>query len=319
MSERMAQGRTTAGAVPIRLPGYRVRAATTADGEAIHRLVGACERELYGRAVTGADAVTADLTLPGVDPRLDTVLVQGPGEEPAGWGWVKRGRRFRADVHPAHRGRGIGTALLAWAEARAREAGSDRLAQTVPDGDRAAIALVRANGYLPFVTEWLLEIGLAAEPPVIAPPSGITVRSFRPGDEQEAYRLTEDAFAEWQPRRLPYEEWAGHCVARETFAPGASPLAFAGGEMVGAVLSLDDPGRDEGYVERIAVRRDHRGRGIAGLLLTEAFRACRREGKRTCTLWTHSETGALPLYQRMGMSVRRSSTVYGRALTGPPE
>ncbi|WP_330461456.1 GNAT family N-acetyltransferase [Streptomyces sp. NBC_00820] len=301
---------------PLRLPaGYRSRAATTADAPAIHRLVSACERELHGRAVTGADAIAADLASPGVDPASDTVLVDGPRGEPAAWGRLERGRRFRADVHPGHRGRGLGTALLAWAETRARQAGSDRIAQTVPDDDRAAVALLRAGGYLPFVTEWLLEIELPTEPPALRPPAGITVRPFRPGDEQAAYRLTEDAFGAWQRRRLSYEEWAGHCVARETFDPAASPVAFAGDQMVGVVLSLDLPGLDEGYVERVAVRHDHRDRGIARVLLREAFRACHRRGKRTCTLWTHSETGALPLYQRLGMTVRRSSTVYGRALT----
>jgi hypothetical protein len=35
---------------------------------------------------------------------------------------------------------------------------------------------------------------------------------------------------------------------------------------------------------------------------------------RTCTLWTHSDTGALSLYERLGMTVRHSSTVYRKAL-----
>ena len=140
------------------------------------------------------------------------------------------------------------------------------------------------------------------------------VRAFRPGDEQAAYQVTEDAFDEWQQRRPSYAEWAGRTVGRPTFAPEASPVAFAGDEMVGVVLSLDVPGSQEGYVERVAVRRDQRGRGIARVLLREAFCAFHRRGMRGCTLWTHSDTGALSLYERIGMSVRRSSTVYSRTL-----
>lgn len=68
----------------------------------------------------------------------------------------------------------------------------------------------------------------------------------------------------------------------------------------------------EGRVQRVAVRRDHRGRGIARLLLLEAFGAFHRRGRRACTLWTHSDTEALALYERVGMTVRRSSTVYSR-------
>ncbi|WP_432135334.1 MULTISPECIES: GNAT family N-acetyltransferase [unclassified Streptomyces] len=294
--------------------GYRGRPATIADACPIHRLITAREDELYGRAETGIDRVAADLALPGLHLASDTVLVHDRPGELAGWGWVK-GRRATVDVHPRHRERGLGSALVAWAETRARQAGSDRLAQSVLDGDAAAVALLRSRGYERLVTEWLLEIALPVEPEVPGPPDRITVRAFRPGDERAAYQLTEDAFDEWQQRRKSYREWARHTVGRSTFAPGASPVAFAGGQMVGAVLSLDAPDSDEGYVERVAVRHDHRNRGIARTLLQTAFRAFHHRGKRTCTLWTHSDTGALSLYERIGMTVRRSATVYSKPLT----
>ncbi|MCC9306228.1 GNAT family N-acetyltransferase [Kitasatospora sp. RB6PN24] len=300
---------------PSSLPAaYRCRAATVADAPAIHELVAACERELPGRSETEPDRTVADLTLPGLDLAADTLLVHDSGRQLAGWARVHGGRRSTVDIHPEHRGQGLGGALLDWAEARARQAGSERLSQTVSNGDRAAVALLRSRGYEPFVAQWLLEIALTAEPVVPAPPSGVTVRWFRPGDERAAHQLTEDAFDEWQKRRKTYREWARRTVERDTFAPALSPVAFAGDDMVGAVLSLGVPGGDEGCVERVAVRKDHRNRGIARLLLSEAFRACYREGRRRCTLWTHSETGALPLYQRMGMTVRHGCAVYGKVL-----
>ncbi|WP_330269300.1 GNAT family N-acetyltransferase [Streptomyces griseorubiginosus] len=311
-----------------RLPvGCRSRPATTADVTAVHRLVTACEVDLHGRATTGADRVAADLGALATDARSDAVLVYASGGEVApsggvaasrgevvGWGWV-RGRRATVHVHPGHRGRGLGGLLLAWTEERARQWGGDRLAQTVPDEDHAAVALLESGGYARLVTEWLLAIATPTEPHVPDPPAGITVRAFRAGDEQSAYRLTEDAFDEWQQRRKSYAEWARHTVERPTFAPAASTVALAGEQLVGAVLSLDIPGDDEGYVERVAVRRDFRNRGIARVLLQESFRAFHRQGKRGCTLWTHSDTGALPLYERIGMTVRRTSTVYSKTLT----
>ncbi|MET8981858.1 GNAT family N-acetyltransferase [Streptomyces sp. NPDC004539] len=298
---------------PLPPPGHRTRPATLADVPAIHRLVALCEEDLHGHASTGADRIAADLTVPGLEPASDTVLVHDDGGEAVGWGWV-RGRRATVQVHPRHRGRGLGAWLLAWVEARARERGGDRLAQTLADSDHAAVSLLVSRGYSRLVTEWLLHIATPVEPEVPRPPAGVTVRAFRPGDEQAAYRLTEDAFDEWQQRRKSYAEWAGHTVGRTTFAPAASPVAFAGDEMVGAVLSLDVPGGEEGYVERVAVRRDQRGRGIARVLLLEAFRAFQRQGRPGCTLWTHSDTGALSLYEHIGMTVRRSSTVYSRTL-----
>lgn len=55
---------------------------------------------------------------------------------------------------------------------------------------------------------------------------------------------------------------------------------------------------------------------IARLLLRSAFRGFYRRGRPVCTLWTHSDTGALALYERVGMTVRRSATGYGKAV-GP--
>ncbi|WP_327681556.1 GNAT family N-acetyltransferase [Kitasatospora sp. NBC_00458] len=303
------------------LPGrYRTGPAAPADAPAVHRLVAACERDLLGRTESAPDDVAADLAQPGLDTARDTLLVRDGRGEVAGWAWVRGGRRSRVDVHPGHRGAGLGGWLLDWTEERARRAGGERLAQAVEDGDRAAVALLRSRGYRPFVHQWQLGIGLPAGPVAAAPPDGVSVRPFRPGDERAAYRVAEDAFDEWQVRRSSYEEWALRTVGRDSFAPALSRVALAGGEMVGVVLSLDVPGSGEGFVERLAVRRDHRNRGIARLLLGEVFGAFHRHGRELCTLWTHSETGALSLYERLGMTVRRTSSMYGKALAGavPP-
>lgn len=294
-------------------PGYRSRPATTDDVPAIHALVTACEREVYGRGQSDAGAVAADLARPGLVPESDTVLVFDSAGRLAARAWVDR--RSAVDVHPGHRGRGLGAALLTWTLARARETGAARVVQTVPDGDTGAVALLRAHGYEPLVTAWLLEFAMSAEPPVPEPPAGVTVRPFRPGDWPAAHVLVQDAFDEWQERRQEYGEWAAHIVERRSFAPQRSALAFAGDQLVGAALALDVPGTDEGYLEQVAVRRDQRGRGIARALLRHTFRAFHRSGLRCCTLWTHSDTGALDLYLRVGMTVRHSSTVFAKDLS----
>ncbi|WP_234326126.1 GNAT family N-acetyltransferase [Streptomyces sp. NRRL S-337] len=299
--------------VPSLPPGYRSRSASVHDVPAIHALVMACEEEVYGRGRTDAGVIAADLARPGLVLESDTVLVHDRAGRLAARAWVDR--RSEIDVHPQHRGQGLGVALLGWAQTRARQVGSDGIVQTVPDADMGAVALLRSRGYEPLVTSWLLEFAMREEPAVPEPPpTGVTVRPFRAGDGPAAHVLVQDAFDEWQERRQAYEEWATHTVERPAFAPALSALAFVGDQLVGAALALDVPGTDEGYLEQVAVRRDHRGRGIARLLLRHTFRAFHRAGRRSCTLWTHSDTGALDLYLRVGMTVRHSSTVFRKEL-----
>ncbi|MFD8483027.1 GNAT family N-acetyltransferase [Kitasatospora sp. NPDC059673] len=299
-------------------PGHTARPIDpVTDLPAVQALVNTCERALDGTATTDAGALATVLARPGLDPAADTLLVHDSDGRLAGWAWTDR--RTDADVHPDHRGRGIGTALLRWIEQRARERGTAELAQVVPDRDTAATALLHAHGFRPAVTSWLLAIGLDDLPEDLPPaPEGITVRPFRagdPADEHAAHRLTEDAFDEWQQRRKDFEEWATHTVRRPAFAADRSPLAFTpDGHLVGAALALDRPDTDEGYVETVAVHADHRHRGIARHLLRHTFHACRAAGLRSCTLWTHSATGALDLYLKAGMTVRHSSTVLKKTL-----
>ena len=80
------------------------------------------------------------------------------------------------------------------------------------------------------------------------------------------------------------------------------------------MLSLDLPRARGGYVHQVAVHRDHRNRGIARALLLHAFRGFYRHGRRSCALWTHSDTQAFSLYQRLGMTVRETATHFSRAL-----
>ncbi len=76
------------------------------------------------------------------------------------------------------------------------------------------------------------------------------------------------------------------------------------------MIALDLPESNEGYVQQLAVRADQRNKGIARAMLDETCAAFYLLGRRNCILWTHSGTGALAMYERLGMRVRRSTTVY---------
>ena len=58
-----------------------------------------------------------------------------------------------------------------------------------------------------------------------------------------------------------------------------------------------------GWVDQLAVLPDHWGNGIAGALLAESFRRFRDGGLAEAALSTDSRTGALGLYEHVGMHV----------------
>ncbi len=283
-----------------------MRPAELADAPAIHRLT--------GKPYVSLDTIAADLARPAIDLARDTLLVHTADGELAGWAWVHLGRRAEAYVHRGLRGQGLGTLLLRFAEANARAAGSTRLGQNLDDADPDAAKLLAANGYQLEATQWLLQIVLPEQPPAPAPPPGLAMRPFRDGDAPAVHELVEETFAAFRSRRRDFAEWAQHSVHRPTFAAHLSPLAFDGDRLVGALLSLDLPDSEHGSIAELAVDGGYRGRDIGGFLVRQALHDVYRHGRRSCQVWTHSETGALGFYQHAGFTVHRSGTHYSKQL-----
>lgn len=290
------------------------------DVDAVTALIAACEREDLGDVEIDADDVLVGFERPEFDPATDAIVVLRDRTLVA-WAEVYKGRS-EADVQPAHRGRGLGRALLRWTERRAAGLRSPRVRQIVPDGIPAA-SLLRDGGYQRSSTSWILQIAFEDVPPQApAVPDGITIRAYAPGrDERAVYGVVEDAFNEWEGREpTAFEEWRSSMVGHGSFAPALSPLAFDGNDLVGAALALDYRDSDEGWIQQLATRATHRRRGVARALLQTAFGAFYARGKVRSGLSTDSRTGALALYERLGMSVRRSYSSYEKELSfGPRE
>jgi GNAT superfamily N-acetyltransferase len=294
--------------------GVTRRAPTPADADAVAAAVAACELADAGTVDVDVEDVRADWRRGSFDLAADAVVVEAQGEIVA-HAEVFRGWRAEANVHPAWRGRRIGTWLLEWTEGRARAVGSARVGQTLDDANRGAIALLRSHRYSPRHSSWMLEIDLREAATSPALPEGVTLRDFERGrDDETVYRVIDDAFDEW-PDREPstFDDWAPRTIDWPGFEPWLLPLAVSENEVVGAAHLIDYAG-DLGWVNQLAVRRDARNRGIARALLGHAFAEFRLRGKKRCGLSTDSRTGALALYERVGMHVTRSYTHYARAL-----
>ena len=289
-----------------------VRPLRPEDLEDVYQLYARSQQHDVGEIEVDREDLLTDWALPGMDMSRDTVGVfSGPDLVAA----AELTLRHRAEVviAPDARDRGIGTWLREWTERRAAEKGWELVAQVVPDTNTAARKLFLAAGYRTRHTSWVLRIEHDREPPEAQLPDRIAIRAYRPEDEHAVFRLFEDAFNEWPGRDpQPFEEWAAITTRRPDFRPDLFALAVDGDEIVGGAMSLAVSG--EGWIDKIAVKATHRNRGIARALLQHAFREAWHRGERVSGLSTDSRTGALTLYEKVGMSVRRSYTSYAKDL-----
>jgi ribosomal protein S18 acetylase RimI-like enzyme len=172
--------------------------------------------------------------------------------------------------------------------------------------------MLRAGGYTPRRTSWVLRMDHSERPPDPELPPGVALRPFRADDEEEALTMFEQAFSEFEDR-LPSSltTWRAMTIEREGFTPDDLIIAVDGGRIVGGAFLIDS---DEVWVDKLAVDRDHRHRGIARALLRTAFRRSFDLGYAHTSLSTDSNTGALTLYERVGMKVVESYTHYAMDL-----
>ena len=293
--------------------GLTSRPLVHGDEAAVTRLMAAQELADIGEVVIEEADIVADWRRPSFDVAACTVGVFD-GDRLVGYAEVTGADRGDAAVDPAYRGRGIGTALAHWMQDTARRRGSTVIGMPVPQdapGDR----LLAALGYRTRWTSWVLELPAGSSITERSLPQGYAVRAAAPEEYAAVHNVIEDAFLEWSVRdRESYADFLATVVERPGFEPWTlrvvtDPL----GAVVGTVLvQMAGDDADEGFVARLAVRHDRRGQGLAQVLLVDAFEQARAHGASRSTLSTDSRTGALPLYEKVGMVV--TSTWVNRAI-----
>lgn len=285
--------------------GIHSRAPTDADIDATVAMVNECERHDSGEVMLERADLIADSRTEGFDLERDWIVVLD-GDRIVGRGLFVHGRSAWIDVHPSARGRGIGSRLRGWSEDRARSTGADRVGQTIDDRLTDALTLLRAAGYTPRRTSWIFRMDHPERPPEPSPPTGIVLRASRPEDHEEALEMFERAFSEWEDRRANAPAtWRALVTEREGFRPDDLVLAVAGDRVVGGAFLID---AGEIWVDKLAVAKGFRGRGIARALLRTAFARSFERGYPWTRISTDSDTGARSLYEKVGMRVHRSFT-----------
>jgi mycothiol synthase len=295
----------------LQLPaGLTSRPLLTTDARAVYEVMAAQEQHDVGTISIEEADIVADWQRPSYDVGASTVGVLD-GDTLVAYAELMGGSRSDAAVHPDYRGRGIGTALARWLQARARAAGATEIGMPVPQGS-AGDRLLASLGYAVRWESWELQLPEGAEIPARGLPDGYALREATPDDYPACWTLVEDAFLEWSEReRVSFDDFVATVVKRPGFESwNLRVVTDPAGAVVGAIQAF--LAGDDGYVNKLATRADHRGRGIAQAMLVDAFAVARAHGATRSGLATDSRTGALGLYEKVGMVV--ASTWLNRAV-----
>ncbi|WP_236665536.1 GNAT family N-acetyltransferase [Nocardioides baculatus] len=287
--------------VPPLPPGLTTRPLQKSDAHAVFVLMAAQEQEDIGEVAIEEADIVSDWAKPSHDLGARSVGVWD-GDTLVAYAELMGADRADTSVLPSHRGRGIGTWLAHWLEDLGRSLGSPVIGMPVPQGSPGD-RLLEALGFHVRWTSWVLKLPEGASIPERDLPAGYTVRTAEPGELRAAHDVLEDAFLEWSVReRESFEDFEAATTGRPGFEPWNIRVALdPDGAVVGVSLVLVSDNGSTGYVDRLAVRRDQRNRGLAQALLVDSFARAREHGTSTAELSTDSRTGALPLYERVGM------------------
>jgi mycothiol synthase len=291
----------------VSLPrGVTSRPARASDAVAIAAVINACDAAFAPEPIrVGELEIGAWL-----GRTVDAIAVCDRAGIVAFAGAVPRGEALSTDgaVLPSATGRGIGSFLLDWAESQGRARAAEKLRTSILAGNEAARALVLDRGFEYVRSFYRMVIDLTDPPAPPSWPDGIVARPFDEGEEAVLHEVVEDSFAEhWGHVRRGLDDWLRGVVIE----PELIFLACDGDDVVGAVICNEELFGDA-FVGILGVRDGWRGRGLGRALLLQGFGALYAKGKRRIGLGVDAgnETGAVRLYESVGMRVGGQDDVY---------
>ncbi|MFD0337305.1 GNAT family N-acetyltransferase [Streptomyces sp. NPDC127117] len=226
----------------------------------------------------------------------------------------------RGYLLPEHRGLGIGSAMLNWAETRIR-----RLVQqhgTTPTAvfganavatEQDATALLLENGYRPVFSLVELELTDLRHLPDGKPlPADIRVGAVDPSSYRAVWKAVVDSYAD----AAFTERWTF-----ESFLATAEPTcwraAWERDRVTGVALcSIRRHDSTLGEVEELSVRAESRRRGLGRALLLDGLRCLREHGAKSARLYTGTANPhrSYDLYESVGFRRRSEHVRYRKPI-----
>ena len=225
--------------------------------------------------------------------------------------------RFPADVRSLDPD--VARVLLSEAERLAREQGA-KAVRAFAQGDEPVLRnILEEDGWQPIRYSFQMRIDLTDDVPEPTWPDGLAPRNLRPDERERVYEANMEAFADhWDFHPTPLDEWLSFTVNDHSFEPSLWWLVDDGDELAAFTINSwhfsGDP--QFGWVGILGVRKPWRRRGLATALLLHSFRDFRDRGATRAGLGVDGEntTGAVRLYEQVGMQVARRNDTYEKTL-----
>lgn len=284
----------------------RIRAAHPDDAPAVVAL----RALVHPYLVRGVESTRRMIAQPPPDEDWAAYVVEVDGTVV---GWVsayRNAQTSQADVgevatlhvHPEHRGRGAGTALLTAALGHLRDIGA-RTVRTwaLPE----SLPFARRHGFTPSRELRYSALDLRPAPPMPQPPPGVRLLPLTDLDPRRVHRV-EVATAADEPGDVPadsisYENWYSEVWDNLGLDRAASTVAEAGDEIV--AFSLVKRDGDRMWSDYTGTLPTHRGRGLARLVKTAALHRAAAGGVRVAYT-SNDEANAPMLAINVGLGYR---------------
>ncbi|MFF5173889.1 GNAT family N-acetyltransferase [Micromonospora sp. NPDC000089] len=262
--------------------------------------------------VVALRALVHPYLLRGVESTRRMIEQPPPGEDWTAWvaeadgrvvGWAsayRNGQTSEPDfgeistlhVHPDHRGRGAGTALLTAALAHLRSIGARRvltwaLAESLP--------FARRHGFTPSRQARYSALDLRPVPPMPETPPGVRLRAAAEVDPRRLYEV-DAAASPSEPGDVPtdamsYDSWHYEVWQDAGLDRAASTAVEVAGELV--ALSLVKRDGDRMWSAFTGTVPEHRGRGLARLAKRAALHRAAATGVRVA--YTSNDEANAPM------------------------
>ncbi len=316
---------------------FTTRPAALDDIDAVVRVVAAYSIAQTGKQEFDETEFRRFWTAPNFDIKTSTLIVEDAQGEVVAYADVDDTPSMPVQpmiwgcVHPAYERLGIGSTIMQWGEKTLH-----RVLPRVPDDLRVSIRcftlaknkpagrLFSKCGFQMVRHFSRMEIELAQAPAKPTWPTGITVTTFNELQDLRAIvAATDDGFKDhWghieRPLDEHVQEWQ-HAIDHDNkHDPTLWFLAMDGDEITAVSLcapyTVDDP--KMGWVERLAVQRPWRRRGLGLAILQHSIYELYKRGQTRVGLGvdTDSLTGATRLYEKAGMHATRQYDSYEKEL-----